>query len=588
MFEQAAPHPPSAKTDEQSEDCTPVRTSSREQGEQPIQTDPIQSQTSTVEVPSGGEGGSKGVEADEDAAKVPLTGAKFTLVMFALLCGVAMASLDGTIVATAIKAVVAELGRQELVPWIGSTYLMSAAITCSLCGKLADLFGRKLVFLLALSLFTLGSAGAGAAQSMSILIGARAVQGLGGGGIFTLAIIIIAEIVPTRKRSIYLGLMTAVFGFSSVIGPLVGGALSDHVSWRWCFLINIPIGLLTIIAVMVFLPFPSPAGTFMQKMAKLDILGALLLSSAIVCFLTPLQLGGSTWEWNSVQVIALFIVSLVQILAFIYVELRVASEPIIPATLFCNSSSPAILGIAIMLGATFFTSLYYMSLFFQITNGDTATQAGVKLIPLMVGFSGASVLTGIFISRTQRYVALFYVGPILAILGGVFMALLTPSSKAYESVLSLGVFGIGTGVLVQVRTFGAQISVPRELLATASAVAQTCNAIGGSVGVAIAGTLFNNVIHAQVASNPVLIEAIRQLEARGVSVDPTSVLAFIRELVVLPDAGLANAELLQVFNHAFKVTYLSLLVYPTLILLLALFVREFPCRVKTDAETVEV
>ncbi|KAJ3402159.1 hypothetical protein HDU80_005328 [Chytriomyces hyalinus] len=541
MFEQAAPHPPSAKTDEQSEDCTPVRTSSREQGEQPIQTDPIQSQTSTVEVPSGGEGGSKGVEADEDAAKVPLTGAKFTLVMFALLCGVAMASLDGTIVATAIKAVVAELGRQELVPWIGSTYLMSAAITCSLCGKLADLFGRKLVFLLALSLFTLGSAGAGAAQSMSILIGARAVQGLGGGGIFTLAIIIIAEIVPTRKRSIYLGLMTAVF-----------------------------------------------AGTFMQKMAKLDILGALLLSFAIVCFLTPLQLGGSTWEWNSVQVIALFIVSLVQILAFIYVELRVASEPIIPATLFCNSSSPAILGIAIMLGATFFTSLYYMSLFFQITNGDTATQAGVKLIPLMVGFSGASVLTGIFISRTQRYVALFYVGPILAILGGVFMALLTPSSKAYESVLSLGVFGIGTGVLVQVRTFGAQISVPRELLATASAVAQTCNAIGGSVGVAIAGTLFNNVIHAQVASNPVLIEAIRQLEARGVSVDPTSVLAFIRELVVLPDAGLANAELLQVFNHAFKVTYLSLLVYPTLILLLALFVREFPCRVKTDAETVEV
>ncbi|KAI8613007.1 major facilitator superfamily domain-containing protein [Chytriomyces sp. MP71] len=535
------------------------------------------------------EQGAKPQTLPDDVAKVPLAPVTFFMVLAALLCGVMMASLDGTIVATAIKAIVTDLGQQDLVPWIGSTYLMSAAAICGLYGKFADIFGRKLVYNFAILLFTLGSLICGLASSMPILIIGRFIQGLGGGGVWTLAIIIIAEIVPLRKRSTYFGLITATYGFTSVIGPLLGGAFSDFVSWRWCFYINIPLGIITVIAVWILLPFPAPAGSLLEKMKRIDLWGAVTLCGAIVCFVTPLQLGGSQWPWNSVSTISMFVLSLLFIAAFIYVELRIALEPIVPRAVFCNTSSPAIMVIAVMLGASFFTGLFFISLWFQVTNGDSATTAGVKMIPLVVGFSTSSIGIGIAISKLQRYVYVFYMGAAIVAVGCSLMAQMDGSSPLWQKIIYLALFGMGNGMLVQVRTFGMQVSVPASQLATISAMGQMFNTIGGSIGVSLAGSIFNNVISAGVQASPLLLDAIARLKVHGVDISDTDVLAFSEALKgpigqSIQGAAEAESALVGVFTGAYKIAYLSLVAYPAVMLIMALLVREFPLR-KRDKES---
>ncbi|KAJ3069005.1 hypothetical protein HDU98_007911 [Podochytrium sp. JEL0797] len=515
--------------------------------------------------------------------KVPLSRAEFISVFIGLMLGIMMAALDQTIVSTALKSIVKDLGHQELVPWIGSAYLMTSAPFGALYGKFADLFGRKWVFVFALVIFEVGSFLCGIAPSMGILILGRAVAGVGGGGIFSLVLIIISDIVSIQDRGKYQGMIGAMFGLSSVIGPLVGGAFSDHVSWRWCFYINLPLGVITVATVMIFLKFPIPEGSFESKVRRIDFWGIVTLFAAILLFLTPLQLGGAVWAWSAPQTIIMFVLSPIVFAAFVYVENRVASDPIIPAGMFVNSSVPALLVVAFCMGAGFFSAVYYISLFFQVVNGNSATTAGVQTIPLVFGVVLLSISSGIYISKTGNYRRMLLIGPVFMIAGATLISYLNGGSLLVQKIFYLVIFGIGAGFMIQTRVLGIQASVPIAFIAIVTAISQTCMTLGGAFGVSVSGSIFNNIISEDVGSYPVLLEAISQLQQHGIPADPTEVLELSGLLLSVPfltNGTAANAELILVFNHAFKVAYLTLLVYPLTILAMTPFIEQFGMRSK--------
>ncbi|KAJ3289465.1 hypothetical protein HDU79_004048 [Rhizoclosmatium sp. JEL0117] len=509
--------------------------------------------------------------------KVHLSKAQFISVFVGLLLGIMMAALDQTIVSTALKSVVADLGHQDLVPWIGSAYLFTAAPFGALYGKFADIFGRKWVFVFALVVFELGSFLCGIAPNMATLILGRAVAGVGGGGIFSCVLIIISDIVSIQDRGKYQGMIGACFGLSSVIGPLIGGAFSDHVSWRWCFYINLPLGVITVATVIAFLPFPIPEGSMASKIKRIDVFGIITLFASILCLITPLQLGGSVWAWNSAQTIIMFVLFPFCFAAFVYVELRIASDPIVPAGMFLNSSVPALLVVALCMGAGFFSAVYYISLFFQVVNGDSATSAGVQTIPLVFGVVILSIASGIYISKTGNYKRFYYIGPVFQIIGASLISTLNKDSNTAQKIFYLLIFGIGCGSLVQTRVLGIQASVPPKFIAVVTAISQTCMTLGGAIGVAISGTIFNNVMSNDVSNYPNLLSAVAQLQSHGIPADPTEVLSLsgmIKESGFLQNATAASEELGLVFNNAYKIAYLTLLVYPIIILIMTFFITQ--------------
>ncbi|KAJ3012972.1 UNVERIFIED_CONTAM: hypothetical protein HDU68_000929 [Siphonaria sp. JEL0065] len=523
--------------------------------------------------------------------KVPLTRSQFILTFIGLILGIMMAALDQTIVATALKAVVSDLGHQDLVPWIGSAYMFTAAPFGALYGKFADLFGRKWVFVFALVVFEVGSLLCGTAPTMETLILGRAIAGVGGGGILSCVLIIISDIVSIQERGKFQGMIGACFGLSSVIGPLLGGTFSDNLSWRWCFYINLPLGVITVTTVVAFLNFPIPEGSISSKINRIDGLGIVTLFATIICVITPLQLGGSVWNWNSAQTIIMFALSPFLFAAFVFVELKVAKEPIIPASMFMNASIPALLVVAFCMGAGFFSSVYYISLFFQMVNGDSATTAGIKTIPLVFGVVALSITSGIYISKTGNYKRFLFIGPAFMIAGASLTASLDVTSLLFQKVVYLLIFGIGCGAMIQTRVLAIQASVPVHFIAIVTAVSQTCMTLGGAFGVSISGTIFNNIISTDVNNYPTLMSAIAQLQQHGIPARPTEVLALSEMLKAAPfstNGTFANNDLVVVFNHAYKIAYLTLLVYPVVILAMTPFIKQFSMRSASAAMATEV
>ncbi|KAI9329806.1 major facilitator superfamily domain-containing protein [Zopfochytrium polystomum] len=505
------------------------------------------------------------------------------MVFVALLLAILLAALDQTIVSTILRVVVADLGHQELISWIGSAYLITATSFSLLYGRMSDIFGRKWVFIFAIAVFEIGSAICGAANSMELLIVGRAIAGVGGGGIFSLVLIIITDIVSIADRGKYQGMIGAVFGLSSVIGPLIGGGFADNGLWRWCFYINLPVGVITMAFVIFVLNLEAPTGSVADKIRQIDFLGTCIVFIGVTCFVTPIQLAGSTWEWSSPQTIALLVVSVLLLLAFMYVQTKVAKNPIVPPSILMNSSVPAFLVIAFSLGAAFFSAVYYIALFFQVDYGVSATAAGLNTIPLIFGVVLLSISSGQIVSRTGKYVHFLYIGGVLVSAGLIATSFLTPSSSLAARVCFLLILGVGCGSLIQIRIIGLQASVDLPKIAVVTAVSQFMQTLGGAFGIAITGTMLNNVLSAQIDSHPTLIRVLESSPA--LSAIPRTQVVVLREALVaaaasgaVPNAAEALVELLDSFTMAYANIFRLLLLFSGAILVAAPFVKPAQIR----------
>jgi EmrB/QacA subfamily drug resistance transporter len=404
-----------------------------------------------------------------------------------LMVTLLLAALDQTIVSTALPRVVSELGGLSQYSWVFTAYLLASTVTVPLYGKLGDVYGRKPLFLGAIVIFLVGSALCGLAQNMTELIAFRGLQGIGAGGLFPLALAVIGNIVPPRDRGRYQGLIGAVFAAASIIGPLVGGFIVDHMSWRWIFYVNLPIGGVALVVISVTMPWRREGRT----KHSIDWLGAALLAGTTTALLLGLVWGGQQYPWTSPQVIGALAGSALMLVAFALVERR-APETIIPFDVIRQRTVAASLVCMALVGMAMFGTISYVPLFVQGVIGTSATSSGVVLTPLMLGAVAASMISGQWVSRTGRTKPNALVGPIF-LTAGMFliwqMGIHTTNGQAARNMV---IAGIGLGLMMQVFVLTVQNAVPRAQIGSATAMTQFARSIGATVGVAIMGVIVNH------------------------------------------------------------------------------------------------
>ncbi|GAA3396109.1 MFS transporter [Streptomyces roseoviridis] len=404
----------------------------------------------------------------------------------ALLLGMLLAALDQTIVSTALPTIVSELGGMEHLSWVVTAYMLASTAATPLWGKLGDQYGRKKLFQGAIVLFLIGSALCGIAQNMPQLIAFRAVQGLGGGGLMVLSMAIVGDLVSPRERGRYQGLFGAVFGATSVLGPLLGGLFTEHLSWRWVFYINLPIGVVALFVIAAVLHIPVRSTRH-----RIDYLGTFLIASVATCLVLVASLGGTTWDWGSAQIIGLAVLGAVLLVWFVSVERR-AAEPVLPLKLFRIRTFTLVSVISFVVGFAMFGAMTYLPTFLQVVQGVSPTMSGVHMLPMVLGMLITSTGSGQIVSRTGRWKVFPIAGTAVTALGLLLLNELTETTSTWTMSLFFFVFGAGLGLVMQVLVLVVQNAVAYEDLGVATSGATFFRSIGASFGVAIFGTVFTN------------------------------------------------------------------------------------------------
>jgi len=522
------------------------------------------------------------------------------LVMLGVMLALFLAALDQTIVATALPRIVQEFHGLEHLSWVVASYLLASTVVVPIYGKLSDLYGRKPFILAAIVIFIVGSVLSGLSRSMLQLVFFRAIQGLGAGAIFANAFAVVGDLYAPAERGRWQGLLGGVFGLSSIVGPTLGGWLTDTASWRWNFFINIPVGMVAFAAVGSLLPHIEPE----RKGRKIDYGGALLLTLALVSLLLALIWGGTQYPWGSPIILGLFAVALVGILVFILVERRV-EEPILPLSLFSNRIFAVSMVALFLVGIGMFGSIVFIPLYAQLVLGVNATHSGTILTPLTLAFVTASVISGQLTSRTGRYKGVAVVGLALATVALFSMSRMSATTSSLSLVLRMIATGLGIGATLPVFTLAVQNAFEHEMLGVATASSQLFRSIGATVGTAVLGSVLNARLSHELGSfgqNPwlrVVSEAVPLAHLERA--DANSLQAILTQpgrgmietrLAQLPpairtpahDAFLSYlARAREAFAASITETFLIAAVLMGAAFLVSFFLREIPLR-KTHAE----
>ncbi|MFF0275165.1 DHA2 family efflux MFS transporter permease subunit [Streptomyces sp. NPDC004330] len=479
----------------------------------------------------------------------------------ALLLGMLLAALDQTIVSTALPTIVSELGGMEHLSWVVTAYMLASTAATPLWGKLGDQYGRKKLFQAAIVLFLIGSALCGIAQNMPQLIAFRAIQGLGGGGLMVLSMAIVGDLVSPRERGKYQGLFGAVFGTTSVLGPLLGGVFTEQLSWRWVFYINLPIGIvaLFVIAAVLHIPVRSTRHT-------IDYLGTFLIASVATCLVLVASLGGTTWAWDSPQIIGLAVLGAVLLVCFVRVERR-AAEPVIPLRLFEIRTFSLVAVISFVVGFAMFGAMTYLPTFLQVVQGVTPTMSGVHMLPMVAGMLIMSTGSGQIVSRTGRWKVFPIAGTAVTCVGLLLLHGLTENSSTWEMSVCFFVFGAGLGLVMQVLVLVVQNSVPYEDLGVATSGATFFRSIGASFGVAVFGTIFTSRLTGKL--DEVFTAATAAGQALPPGIGPEQVAADPRTVARLP------ADLRPSVLHAYATSITDVFLYAAPVVLVAFVVAWF-------------
>jgi EmrB/QacA subfamily drug resistance transporter len=488
-------------------------------------------------------------------------GARNTIVA-AIMLGMLLSALDQTIVATALPTIVSDLGGGNHLSWVVTSYLLAETIMTALIGKFGDLFGRKKAFLISVSLFLVGSFFSGWAGSMGELIAFRAVQGLGAGGLMVTAAAVIADVVPLRERGKYQGIMGSVFGVSTVVGPLLGGLFVDHLSWRWAFYVNLPLGIIVLVVAAVALPTVRSAGK-----PKIDYLGIILIALAATGLTLVTSWGGTQYPWGSPTILIMAAASLVLLVLFVLVETR-AAEPMLPMRLFKNPVFTVASVLSFIVGFAMLGGITFLPTYLQYVQGASATSSGLRMLPMVLGLLVAAMVSGTVISKTGRYRLFPIAGSILMTLGLFLLSLMDAATGFWVTSAYMMVLGLGVGMTMQVPVIIVQSTSDYKDLGVATSGVSFLRTLGSSFGVALFGTIYASGLPDRLATalarhpfpagvDPRLAQSVQGLHSLPAELKAPIVDAYV-------------GALQHVFLIAAPVGLLSLLV--------SLFLKEVPLR----------
>lgn len=486
------------------------------------------------------------------------------LILAAVALVIFLASLGQTVVSTAMPVIVADLGGIEHITWVITAYLLASTVGAPIFGKLGDMFGRKVVMQCGIAIFLLGSVISGLAWNMGIIVLGRTVQGFGGGGLIVVAMAVVADVLPARERGRVQGLLGAVFGVSTVVGPLVGGFVVQQLNWHWIFFLNLPVGLAAFLVLGLALQAPRQ-----RQDRRIDYAGAALLATLLSSAVLVSSIGGSLAPWSSAPVLALIALGLLSLMAFIATEAR-AEEPILPLALFRNNNFLVVNAVGFLVGTAMFGAITFLPLFLQVVKGVSPATSGMFLLPMMAGLIGTSAIAGQWMTRTGRYKMLPVLSTGILTLGMLLLSTLSPQTPFWQVALFMLITGIGIGPVMSIGVAAVQNAVPVAMLGVATASANMFRLIGGSLGTAVFGAMFASSLAARMP-------AIGGAAAEGISA------LDVQAVAALPPE--ARIHLLESFSQALHPVFLVAAALGLLACLLSMLLRELPLAGAFPAES---